>query len=327
MCKLKRIGDLEIRVFVIGYKKEGEAIVVLFRDKGANKVFYSMAIDCYCYKGNMKSYRNLSDDILRKYRVEQLSVLCWTHPHMDHSKGLRKLFHKYCRVSTKVIKPLYFNNEDADIVTINDEKTKRVVEDLFKLNALNNDKIVSSVAPLEGYMMAGEFDVEAPDAQPKTVQVRLMSPAGSIIEQYHKENKKLKDLNGISVSLILDIDGYSMMFGGDTISEHISLMKDKHLRNCRFVKTPHHTSPTAIEMVFHLDKEKLDTACTTVYHSALPDDTIVDEYKKKTDYFFTTGYKESAMQQTYFGIVEYVLDFEHPNIHMNVDLYGNAHQL
>ena len=327
MCKLKRIGDLEVRVFVIGYKKEGEAIVVLFRDKGSDKVFFSMAIDCYCYKGKKKSYRNLTDDILRRYHIEQLSVLCWTHPHMDHSKGLLKLFHKYCRISTKVIKPLYFNNKDTDIVTINDEKTKRVVEALFKLNALNNDKLVSSVAPIEGYMMTEEFDIEAPDAQRKAVQIRLMSPAGSIIEQYHKEGKKLEDLNGISVSIILDIDGYSMMFGGDTINNHISLMKDKHLRDCRFVKTPHHTSLTAREMVYHLDKQKLDTACTTIYHNTLPDDSIIDEYKKKTDCFFTTGCKDNSKQKTFYGIVEYVFDFEHPTIHMDVNLYGNAHQM
>lgn len=327
MCEISRIGDLEIRVFVIGYRKEGEAIVVLFRDKAKQRVLYSMAIDCYSYKGNMKSKRNLTDDILRQYGVEALSVLCWTHPHMDHSKDLLKIFHKYCRVSTKVIKPMYFNNMDTDIITINDKPTKRVVESLFKLNALNKDRVVSAIASPGGYMMTDDFEIHSNDAESKQVEIHLMSPVGSIIDQYFKEGKKLEDLNGISVSMILDVDGYCMMFTGDTTNEHISKMKDRHLRKCRLVKTPHHTSRTGIEMVLHLDKDKLDTACTTIKGKSLPVDSIVDEYKKKTDYFFTTGYKDTAMQKTYFGIVEYVFSFDQPTIHMDVNLYGNAHRL
>lgn len=327
MCEINKICDLEIRVFVIGYRKEGEAIVVLFRDKAKKTVFYSLAIDCYSYKGNMKSKRNLTDDILRKYDVKALSMLCWTHPHIDHSKGLIKIFHKYCRGNTKVIKPMYFSNKDTDIITINDKSAKRVVEAMFKLNALNHDKVVSAIAPLGGYMMSEDFDIVSHDAQPKKVEIRLTSPVGSIIDQYFKEGKKLEDLNGISVSLILDVDGYSMMFAGDTTNEHISLIKDKHLRNCRLVKTPHHTSSTGREMVFHLEKGKIDSACTTTKSTTLPVDYIVEEYKEKTDYFFSTGYKDNTSQHTYYGIVEYVFNFGQPQISLNVNLYGNAHQL
>ena len=327
MCTLGRIRDLEIRVFIIGYRKEGEAIVVLFRDKEKNMVFYSLAIDCYSYKGNMKSKRNLTDEILRKYKVKNLNVLCWTHPHMDHSKDLLKIFHKYCRISTRVIKPRYFNNKESDIISIKDKPTKRVVESLFKLNALNRNVEDSASAPKEGYTMREEFEIFSSDAQPKKVGLRILSPVDSIIEQYFKEGRKLEDLNGISISMILDIDGYSMMFAGDTTNDHISLMKKEYLRDCHLVKTPHHTSRTGREMVFHLAKDNLDTACTTLYGKSNPVDFIVEEYKEKTDYFFSTGYKETSLQKTFYGVVEYIFDFESPNIHMNVNLYGNAHQM
>lgn len=327
MCSVDRIEHLEIRVFVIGYKKEGEAIVVLFRDKTKDKVLYSMAIDSYSFKGTMKSKRNLTDEILRRYHVDNLSVLCWTHPHMDHSKDLLKIFHKYCRVSTKVIKPQYFDNKNTDIIVINDYKTKRLVDALFRLNALNRDTVESANASPKGYMMTEEFDIESGNAGTKTVQVLLMSPINSIIGQYFKEGKKLEDLNGISVALLLDVDGYCMMFAGDTINEHIDLMNKKKLRECRFVKAPHHTSLTARSMVNYLEKEKLDSACTTIKGVKLPVDDVVNLYKNKTDYFFSTGYKETSKQQTYFGIVEYIYNFEQPDIHMSVNLYGNAHQI
>ena len=327
MCSVDKIEHLEIRVFVIGYKKEGEAIVVLLRDKTKDKVLYSMAIDCYSYKGSMKSNRNLTDEILRRYHVENLSVLCWTHPHMDHSKDLLKIFHKYCRVSTKVIKPQLFDNKGTDIIAVNDYKTKRLVNSLFRLNALNRSTVESANASPRGYMMTEEFDIEAGNAETKSVQVLLMSPINSILQQYFKEGRILEDLNGISVALILDVDGYCMMFAGDTTNEHIDLMNKRKLRVCRLVKTPHHTSLTARSMVNYLEKEKLDTVCTTIKGIKLPVDDVVDLYKEKTDYFFTTGYKETNKQQKYYGIIEYVYSFERPNIHMTVNLYGNAHQI
>lgn len=326
MCKIDNIEHLEIRIFVIGYRKEGEAIVVLFRDKFKKKVLFSIAIDCYEYKGRMKSWRNLTDEILRKYHVECLSVLCWTHPHMDHTKGLLKIFHKYCRNSTKVIKPIFFDNKKTDVVEIYDCKTKRLVEAMFKLNALNRNTIVNSKASKD-FKMVYRFFIESNNAQPKKVELILTSPADSIVTQHFKYGTVMKDLNGISVSMILNIDGYSMMLGGDTINEHIYEMDPNDLKECRLVKTPHHTSLTGRALELFLDKTKLDTACTTIKGSALPNDAVVNEYKKKTDYFFTTGYKtDIPKDSTFFGIVEYVLNFE-TTVKMTVNLYGNAHRL
>jgi hypothetical protein len=326
--KVDRIEDLEIRIFIIGYKKEGEAIVVLFLDKVKKEVHFSMAIDSYAYKGSLKSYRNFTDDILRKYHVKNLSVLCWTHPHLDHSKGLLKIFHKYCRNSTKVIKPIFFDNKSTDVVKIYDKETKRLVEAIFKLNALNKDTIINSKAPGGGYEMPHHFKIESKNAQPKKVEIRLLSPVDSIVFHHFKNGTTLPDLNGISVSMILDVDGYSVMFGGDTINDHIRLMNPDDLKECRLVKTPHHSSLTGREMALYMNPAMLDSACTTIKNKSLPNIGVVEEYKKKTDHFFSTGYNDCTPKgSTYYGIVEYVIGYDNLRMHMDVNLFGNAHRM
>lgn len=324
--RLAKIEDLEVRIEVIGYRRQGEAIIILFRDKAHNRTFYSMAIDCYSQKHN-KSERNLSDDILRKYKVKSLSTLCWTHPHLDHSKGLLKLFHKYCWISTKIIKPCYFDNKTTDIVAINDEDTKKVVDGVFALNAFKHNIVVSANVPHKGYTDADNFLILTDNSQPKMVSLNLLTPVSSIIDTYHRNGQKLEDLNSISVSFILNIDDYYLMFGGDTINEHIDLINRQYLRDCKFVKIPHHSSFTGKKMGDYVHPANLVTACTTTYKQSLPRDTVLDKYQEKCEYVFTTGYKESNRLKTYFGIVEYVYRFTNPEISLDINLYGNAHQV
>lgn len=324
--RLDKIEDFEVRVEVIGYKRQGEAIVILFRDKAHNKTFYSVAIDCYSQKYN-KSERNLSDDILRKYKVKCLSTLCWTHPHLDHSKGLLKLFHKYCWISTKIIKPDYFDNKDTDVVSIYDEDTKKVVEGVFGLNALKHNIVVSAKVPHKGYSEADNFMIITGNSQPKEVSINLLTPVSSIIDAYHKNDQKLEDLNGISVSFILNIDDYYMMFGGDTINDHIDLINRQYLKDCKFVKIPHHSSFTGQKMGDYVHSANLVTACTTTFKKALPREKVLDKYRDKCGYVFTTGYNDTKDLKTYYGIVEYVYQFTSPEISLDVNLYGNAHQV
>ena len=324
--KIEKIEDLELRIDVIGYKRLGEAIVILFRDRRHNKTLYSMAIDSYCLKQN-KSERNWSDDILRKYKVKSLSTICWTHPHLDHSKGLLKLFRKYCWLSTKIIKPCYFDNVDSDIVSVNDEVTKKVVDAVFGLNAIKRNIVVSALVPHKGYIDADHFLIISGNSQSKEISLNLLTPVSSIVDDYYKNGRKLEDMNGISVSFILNIDDCYMMFGGDTINEHIDLIDRQYLKDCKFVKIPHHSSYTGQKMGDYVHEANLVTACTTTYKTSLPRDKVVDKYKEKCKYVFTTGYKETKDLKTYFGIVEYVYRFTNPEISLDVNLYGNAHQV
>ena len=324
--RLDKIENLEVRIEVIGYRRQGEAILILFRDKAKGKTFYSVAIDCYSQKHN-KSERNLSDDILRKYKVKSLSTLCWTHPHLDHSKGLLKLFHKYCWLSTKIIEPGCFDNKPLDIIAINDEDTKAVVEGVFGLNALKHNVVVSAIVPHGGYIDADHFLIQTGNSQPKMVSFNLLTPVSSIIDDYHKNGEKLEDLNGISVSFILNIDEYYMMFGGDTINEHIDLIDRQYLRDCKFVKIPHHSSYTGQKMGDYVHPSNLVTACTTTFKKSLPRDSVLGKYQEKCGYVFTTGYKDTKDLKTYYGIVEYVYQFTSPEISLDINLYGNAHQV
>lgn len=111
-------GDLRVKIFVIGYKNQGESIIILFIDAGEEgcPVKYSIVIDCFKY-----NKRNITDEILRRYSVDTISMLCWTHPDLDHSVDIDTLIKKYCKGSTQILLPEHFYNEPSDIITINNK--------------------------------------------------------------------------------------------------------------------------------------------------------------------------------------------------------------
>ena len=61
-----------------------------------------MLIDCY------KAYGlNVVENILNEYNLGRdnhpINVICWSHPHKDHSKGLYDVIWKYSSPTTKII--------------------------------------------------------------------------------------------------------------------------------------------------------------------------------------------------------------------------------
>lgn len=83
--------NLLIIIFVIGYKKRGESIVVLFLDKSSNTVIYSIIIDSFKYCNINKTI-----EILNSYNIESIDILCWSHPDLDHTWGIDELLKVYC---------------------------------------------------------------------------------------------------------------------------------------------------------------------------------------------------------------------------------------
>lgn len=89
----------------------------------------------------------------------------------------------------------------------------------------------------------------------------------------HNVNK-----NELSISFIIDIDGYYLYFGGDTMNGHIDAINPAYLEQCRFVKIPHHSSDTSTNLLSYLPQE-IDTACTTIFSAhKLPKKLVLQEY-------------------------------------------------
>lgn len=141
-------GDLRVKIFVIGYKNQGESIIILFIDAGEEgcPVKYSVVIDCFKY-----NKRNITDEILRHYSVSTVSMLCWTHPDSDHSVDIDTLIKKYCKESTQILLPEHFYNESSDIITINNKTLRGAVDKVFNLNRLKKRTVSNISVTDRGY--------------------------------------------------------------------------------------------------------------------------------------------------------------------------------
>lgn len=309
--------NFRIKIFVVGYKNQGESIVILFIDT-CDKVCpvkYSIVIDCFKY-----NKKNITDEILRHYSVETLSMLCWSHPDLDHSVDIDFLIKKYCKDSTQILLPEHFYNEPKDIVTINDKKLREAVDKIFNLNRLKRRTVSNVSITAGGYNEIKSIKFVGLDKN-VMVSVNAVTPISSILSNYIKNNSRNIDKNELSISFIINIDDYYFYFGGDTVNKHIDAINPAFLEQCRFVKIPHHSSTTSINLINYLP-QKIDTACTTIFSAHnLPKEAVLQQYYP-IGKVFSTGKNDSKKFD--YGVIEYEYDFSKVELDINVRLHGNA---
>ena len=302
------ISDLRVLIYVIGYARYGESTVVLIMN--GDTCYYAAVIDSYHYRKEGKGpFINKAEDILLKHHVERLDLLCWTHPHDDHSKGITILLKKFCDEETNVLYPMYIEANEADIV-----KLKHVSQEtVHKVLADNRDGKYKAnpIGVVSGrYDNVDEFDIVNPydEEDSRRVSIDAITPISNKLTKYVNE-KKCNDPNELSITLFLEIDGYGFYFGGDTTNEHIDDSNKKRMGMCRFVKIPHHSSSTAIHLLNYLPVDNLDAVCTTVFkwgRSKLPSLDVVKAYQK----YFTNIYSTNkGFHQKGNGIIKYEYDF------------------
>lgn len=310
-------GDLRVKIFVIGYKNQGESIIILFIDAGEEgcPVKYSIVIGCFKY-----SKRNITDEILRRYSVDTISMLCWTHPDLDHSVDIDTLIKKYCKESTQILLPEHFYNEPSDIITINNKTLQGAVDKVFNLNRLKKRTVTNISVTDRGYSEIKSLKFAGVDKS-VFVSVNAVTPISSILANYVKKGNHNVNKNELSISFIIDIDGYYLYFGGDTMNGHIDAINPAYLEQCRFVKIPHHSSDTSTNLLSYLPQE-IDTACTTIFSAhKLPKKLVLQEYCN-IGKVFSTGSDNNKKYN--YGVVEYEYDFSKEEAEMNVKLHGNA---
>ena len=310
-------GDLRVKIFVIGYKNQGESIIILFIDAGEEgcPVKYSIVIDCFKY-----SKRNITDEILRRYSVDTISMLCWTHTDLDHSVDIDTLIKKYCKESTQILLPEHFYNEPSDIITINNKTLQGAVDKVFNLNRLKKRTVTNISVTDRGYSEIKSLKFAGVDKS-VFVSVNAVTPISSILANYVKKGNHNVNKNELSISFIIDIDGYYLYFGGDTMNGHIDAINPAYLEQCRFVKIPHHSSDTSTNLLSYLPQE-IDTACTTIFSAhKLPKKLVLQEYCN-IGKVFSTGSDNNKKYN--YGVVEYEYDFSKEEAEMNVKLHGNA---
>lgn len=147
-----------------------------------------------------------------------------------------------------------------------------------------------------------------------------------LLDDKLRSSKKISDsfLNDISLSLILDVDGYCYFFGGDAPDKTLKEVDMNYLYGCKWIKIPHHGSKTSKEIVQYFNKN-VDSAVTASFLTCqLPNKDVLDQYQNITKQVYITQKAKNDVCD--FGMVRYIYSFRNLGVQVNITRYGNAYK-
>lgn len=315
--------DFILEVHVIGYRTKGESIIILFKER--TRTFYSMVIDNYRKKYASK-ITNRTAEILNDNGVKQLSLLVMSHPHQDHILDMDVLIDEYCNDDSKFFSPARSFDINSGIVQLK-ESEKKILRKVRKKNVVKRS-FLNPVVVIEGKYnpMPSIFlyDNDDPDENnPMEIEINAITPVGSVNED--KVNNIRLDPNDLSISVIICVNDYYLLFGADTTNDHIVHLDQETLSEVKFVKIPHHGSDTSDRLSSFFSKNQLDYACSTTYHtgnSNLPLDKVLKMYADVSKRVDVVGCPSKDSRKGLYGEMIYQFKFGSTKMLTNVQSSG-----
>ncbi len=231
-------------------------------------------VDCFSFKPKKGKSCNPTLEYLQKNAIKELSFLCWTHPHRDHSSGMAELmrefkgkinsFWRFDGLSLTYLfanyrKYLERNKNNVESIKKEKHRSKYLKEayseylDYLNECKSNKEKIKKVSFGKESLFIDKENDIK----------IIGVSPVDWFVENYEKdllrdaqERKcgnilQLQSHNRVSAALMVHYGKARILLGADTENETWKVIDDDDTTGiCKhpvhFVKVPHHGSENAI---------------------------------------------------------------------------------
>lgn len=298
IVNISNCKDVIIKVFVIGYRNRGESIVILFIDKIAHSVIYSIVIDSFKYFKINKTI-----DILSLYKIKAINLLCWSHPDLDHTWGIDDILKSYCDNTTRILLPFALSDPSFNSYNHN-KRDKEYLNYIFSINRVSQQSCISSSVAPNQYSRIDDFIIM--DVEDKiSVTIDTLSPHSSYINSIITTKGKI-DKNQLSIVLYIKVNSYKFVFCSDIENDAIGFLKKDAFDNPILLKIPHHGSPSSTDLISILETSLSNTiSCSTIYsRHKLPNSNIMKMYSDCCAQVDCTGTNDIDM----FGIVEYTFD-------------------
>lgn len=313
-------NDFSLLIYVAGGEKgEGEGILILFLNQ--EQVIRTISMDC-CKATVNGTDCNILHSLLIRHKVKKIDCFVWTHPHDDHSNGLDELIECHYRKGSIGILPKQIYGTNNDIVNMK-AMSKRV---LNKFNTKFRKKSLKSIdCQSREKRCVYSFGMEdVITGEVKSVRLYCLTPMDFLLDDKRRNNKKISDslLNDISLSLVLDVDGYCYFFGGDATDKTLKETDWDYLYQCRWVKIPHHASKSTKKVMQHFNNTIDSAVAASFLRCRLPDTNVLNQYKKKTNQLYVT--QKNTVDMFEFGMVGYLYSFRDSAVQLKITRYGNA---
>lgn len=264
--------DIYIDVFLCGYEEEGESnVFILYTIKPKYKILYSLVIDCYD-DGSINITKKILDKLSEKLGKKiKLDMVIWTHPHDDHTKGLKLIIENYCNKNTKIIA--------ANIANSNiefSETSQGLIKYLTTINYhLKNRWNISTTEKLGDLLQSIQFTGKVDLI--KELEIKCIAPCPDIISQEITEDVLNHLCIGVVIEVKSDEGSLNFMFAADmeekTIREVISEQEAEGIPSqYDYIKIPHHGGLSGELITGLLDSEnKSDIAASTIFSKTMKD--------------------------------------------------------
>jgi beta-lactamase superfamily II metal-dependent hydrolase len=310
------VRNLLLEVYTIGYPEQGESQVILIKEKSSGIVYFSCVIDCF------SNQVNKTIDILKDSEVKALNYFIWTHTDEDHSIGIDDIIDGFCLQDTVFIIPEGIYGNERELVNYNSR-----IKSTFEKIHLHNNGIrynVNTATVIKGQHSRIFYKKYIDKVMNEIVfEIIAIAPVSALYRRRYKSGE-IKKKNDLSIATLFKINDLSLLFSGDMEDQTIRLIPDSYFDHLSYIKTPHHTSSSSTELITKIDSnfqsEKIPTAVSTVYkRHNLPDMSVVEEYKKYVNLFYSTGIGNEL-----FGYVKTVFDVVNKEI-LSERCFGNAY--
>lgn len=278
----KPVDELYVDVYMIGYPKQGESIIVIIRSE--NEIINITVIDSYQLKGI-----NLTADILRKVANERMiDTLVWSHPHDDHTKGLITILDEYTNGNTVLVVP--------NIKNMKSSKSQEKYVDAFleKIDKCGYYIIEGSRSKEIQHIVVNRKNKETE----YIIKMELISPDDTLTYKYYSNTKKINP-NHLTSAIILNINtepDVNMLFSSDIVDETIEELWTNTIdipTKFNFLSIPHHASSTSTKLLEFINQNDSEVACTTAYSTGkLPVISILNDYKKVANEVCCTSFPQ-----------------------------------
>ncbi|MBU3126228.1 hypothetical protein [Clostridium tagluense] len=302
-------------LYVIGYRNQGESIILSIGDK------FLGVIDCFKVRDKFETKR-----IIKELGIP-IDFICWTHVDWDHTYGLSEL-KEFMNENTSIIVPEglgskeirnlfydpthYQHKEYCSIYNIIDDTEKfisandntEIYNFKFKYQGDEIDFIMKSFAPMSKIVR----DLNKKDIKNLVKSVGIDKKLGY---NWYEESNKLNNLFsvGLEITIKLKSEDIRICLTGDLDNETIEKMDpikvNRIFSRNTVLKIPHHGSHNAGRLIDYNYKNRIayKYAISTSFKQGniiLPREDIIDKYKKNGK-VYRTDFKDKDQ----YGIVIY----------------------
>ena len=281
-----------VDTYTIGYKNQGESIVILIYVD--DKCIFSCVVDSY-----LTENCDIIKKILNDNAIKTLNIICWTHPHDDHSIGMKNLIQTYSDENTEVWIPENAITQDHKV----SKASQILFEELKKeIKAKSSKYRVCSASDKKNMLYHHSIGDVVKDQDLYKIEMFTLAPSSqsmikeALIDSYAENEESI-------VFYLLVGDAY-FIFTGDANNDSLNnIPKDEIPQHVHFVKIPHHGSYTSQAML-NLLPTSCDVSSSTVYRvgkSHLPENDILKKYLTKSEIVLCTG-KSKDLDECDYGI-------------------------